>query len=171
MPADQPAPDSTKIAESLVLLEFVADLYPEANLLPKDPVLRAQVRFFIDAVSNKFNPGYRGYIFTGKATQADLINGFKDIQALLPEKGFAVGEWSIADAAIAPFIARMFVALENDLGAYAVGEGPKTLEIIKTSPELARISQYIQDLTSRQSFIDTFDPVCAFPHRLPRSHS
>ena len=55
-----------------------------------------------------------------------MIKGFKEIQALLPETGFAVGEWSLADAAIAPFIAWLFVALENDLGLYAPGEGPKT---------------------------------------------
>ena len=90
-----------------------------------------------------------------------MIKGFKEIQALLPETGFAVGEWSLADAAIAPFIARLFVALENDLGLYAPGEGPKTLEIIKTSPELKRIQQYITDITTRKSFVDTFDAVCA----------
>ncbi|THH20033.1 hypothetical protein EUX98_g8658 [Antrodiella citrinella] len=158
VPPEQPSPDSTKIAESLVLLEFVADIFPESNILPKDPVARAKVRFFIDAVGNKFNPAYFGYVVTGKGTQADLIKGFKDIQALLPETGFAVGEWSIADAAIAPFIARLFVALENDFGLYAVGEGPKTLELIKTSPELKRIQTYIDDITARKSFTDTFVP-------------
>ncbi|TCD64601.1 hypothetical protein EIP91_003866 [Steccherinum ochraceum] len=157
VPADQPSSESTKIAESLVLLEFVADLYPSANLLPKDPVKRAQARFFIDAVSTKFNPTYFGYSVTGKSSQADLIKAFKDIQALLPETGYAVGEYSIADAAIIPFISRLFVGLENDLGLYAIGEGPKTLELIKTSPELKRIQQYIQDVTSRTSFVSTFD--------------
>ncbi|KAH8093074.1 thioredoxin-like protein [Cristinia sonorae] len=159
VPPDQPSPNSTKIAESLVLLEFVADLYPSAKLLPEDPVLRAKVRFFIDAVSNKFNPAYFSYVITGKGNQEGLIQAFKDIQVLLPETGFAVGnEWSIADASITPFIARLFVALENDLGAYAVGEGPKTLELIKTSPELKRIQTYIQDVTTRPSFTSTFDP-------------
>jgi len=157
VPADQPSPDSTKIAESLVLLEFVADLFPQSNILPNDPVLRAKARFFIDAVGTKFNPAYFAYVVTGKGSQADLIKAFKDIQALLPETGYAVGEWSIADAAIAPFIARLFVALETDHGLYAVGEGPKTLELIKTSPELNRVQKYIQDITTRKSFVDTFD--------------
>lgn len=162
VPADQPSPDSTKIAESLVLLEFVADLYPAANLLPKDPVKRAEVRFFIDAVGTKFNPAYFSYVITGKGGSDDLVKAFKSIQDLLPPTGFAVGEWSIADAAIAPFIARLFVALENDLGLFAVGEGPKTLEVIKTSPELSRIQKYIQDITTRKTFVDTFDSVWNF---------
>lgn len=142
-----------------MLLEFVADLYPSANILPSDPVERAKVRFFIDTVSNKFNPAFFGYLITGKGNQEELIKGFKEIQALLPETGFAVGPWSIADAAIAPFIARLLVGLENDLGVYPVGEGPKTLELLKTSPELKRVYQYIQDLTARKSFTDTFDSV------------
>ncbi|THH20030.1 hypothetical protein EUX98_g8656 [Antrodiella citrinella] len=160
-PPDQPSPDSVKITESLVLLEFVADLYPEANLLPKDPVLRAKARFFIDCVTTKFVPVYMGYIISGKDSQADVIKLFKEFQDLLHETGYAVGEWSLADAAIAPFFARMFLAMENDLGMYAVGEGPKTLEILRTSSELQRIQKYVQDVTSRQSFIETFSPSVA----------
>ncbi len=44
------------------MLEFIADLYPESNLLPKDPVLRAKARFFIDAFSTKVSPFYMGFV-------------------------------------------------------------------------------------------------------------
>ncbi|KAG2364201.1 hypothetical protein BDR07DRAFT_1375254 [Suillus spraguei] len=43
---DDPSSLSTKIAESNVILEFLADLYPDSGLLPKDPVLRAKGRDF-----------------------------------------------------------------------------------------------------------------------------
>ena len=33
-----------------VLLEFIADLFPSANLYSDDPVRQAQLRFFIDAL-------------------------------------------------------------------------------------------------------------------------
>src|ERR1700761_1379909 len=46
---ENPSAESAKITESLVILEFIADLYPDSGLLPKDPVERARVRFFIDA--------------------------------------------------------------------------------------------------------------------------
>jgi len=155
---DHPSPESTKIAESLVLLEFVADLYPDSNLLPKDPVLRAKARFFIDAVSNKFNPGYFNFVIKGQGTVDDLIKVVGDIQALLPaEGGYAVGEYSIADAAIAPFIARLVVALENDLGGYAEGKGPDALKAIQESPKLGRFKKYTEDLFARPSFAATFD--------------
>jgi len=49
-----PSPESFKISESLILLEFIADLFPSTNLYPNDPVQRAQIRFFIDTLSTKF---------------------------------------------------------------------------------------------------------------------
>ncbi|KIJ15127.1 hypothetical protein PAXINDRAFT_99658 [Paxillus involutus ATCC 200175] len=54
---ENPSPELTKLAESLVLVQFVADLYPQANLFPQDPVLRAKTRFFIEVVSSKFSLG------------------------------------------------------------------------------------------------------------------
>ncbi|KAH8105169.1 hypothetical protein BXZ70DRAFT_998347 [Cristinia sonorae] len=157
VPADQPSPQSFKISESLVLTEFVAEVYADANLIPKDPVQRAKVRFFMDAAANKFEPLFFGYTFTGSVDQAGLIKGLEEFQTLLPKEGYAVGEWSIADAVVTPFVGRLFLALENDLGRYPVGEGPKTLEIIKTDPKLERIRKYMDDVTSRESFMSTFD--------------
>ncbi|KAG1751489.1 uncharacterized protein EDB91DRAFT_609702 [Suillus paluster] len=48
---ENPSPLSAKISESNVILEFVVDLYPDSGLLPKDPVLHAKVRFFINATT------------------------------------------------------------------------------------------------------------------------
>ena len=66
VPPDQPSPESAKIAESLVLLDFVADLFPDSHLLPKDPVQRARARFFIDTVSTKFVPAWIGLLARGE---------------------------------------------------------------------------------------------------------
>ncbi|KAI0784097.1 glutathione S-transferase C-terminal-like protein [Abortiporus biennis] len=158
VPPDQPSPESTKIAESLVLLEFVADLYPDSGLLPKDPVLRAKARFFIDAVSNKFNPAFFKFVFRGEGTLDEFVAAIKEIQALLPAEGYAIGPFSIADLALIPFWGRGLVAFENDLGGFAVGEGPKYLEAIKKNPELTRFLKYVDDVTSRPSFKATFVP-------------
>ncbi len=160
VPADQPSPESTKIAESLVLLEFLSDLYPDANLLPKDPVLRAKARFFIDAVSNKYNPGYFSYVVKGEeGGKEKLLKAIEEIQALLPAEGYAIGEWSIADAALTPFLGRLLVSLESDIGAYPEGEGPKTLNEIRQNEKFDRFNKYAQDVTTRRSFTDTFDKV------------
>jgi glutathione S-transferase len=54
------SPEPVKIAESLILLEFIADLFPSANMYTNNPVERAQIRFFIDTFLNNFvNPWFR----------------------------------------------------------------------------------------------------------------
>ena len=55
VPPDQPSSESAKIAESLVLIQFFADLAPESDLLPQDALGKAKVRFFLD-VFNKIQP-------------------------------------------------------------------------------------------------------------------
>lgn len=144
------------------MIEFVADLFPSAKLLPSDPVLRAKARFFYDAVGNKFNTAYFSYVIKSGGSQEALFKATEDLQALLPPTGFAVGEWSIADAAWTPFIARLFVALENDVGGYAVGEGPKTFQVLTNDAKFARFQQYWKDVSSRPSFVATFDKVRLF---------
>jgi glutathione S-transferase len=103
VPADQPSPQSIKLAESLILVEFVADLYPQSGLLPSDPVVRAQARFFVDAVSTKLIPAYMAWLRKGESYE-NFLKGVEAIQALLPQDApFAVGEaFTVADIAILP---------------------------------------------------------------------
>ncbi|KAI0674660.1 thioredoxin-like protein [Trametes maxima] len=152
---DQPSPDSVKIAESLVLVEFIADLFPKSGLLPADPVKRAQARFFIEGVSGKVVPSWIGYLL-GKAPADDFYEAFEYIQGLLPASGFAIGDFSIADVAVAPFLARARVALLNDIGKYPEGEGRKVWETITTG-KFARLAKYAEDLAARESVNATFD--------------
>lgn len=166
VPADQPSPESTKITESLILVEFVNDLYPEANLLPKDPVLRAKARLFADAVANKLERTQYRVINLGVKEETDLlVQAFDYIQSLLPQKGFVVGEFSFADIAIGPFLARIELLLSNDLGDWPAGqgEGPKLLELLQ-QPKLARIWEYARDIQARPSFVATWDKVKAIFH-------
>jgi glutathione S-transferase len=160
VPADQPSPSSTKLAESLILVEFIADLFPNSSLLPKDPVLRAQARFFIDTFTAKFTPANFAFQ-SGKAANADAIfSAIEQVQALLPPEGLAVGDgkkFTIADAAVAPFFGRMELALKNDFGAYPEGEGKKVWEALQTEGRFERWRKYWADLKARDSFKATFD--------------
>ena len=159
MSPDQPSPDSTKLVESLVLVEFIADLYPESGILPKDPVLRAKARLFVDAVSTKLGPAQAAVIHNGGDPE-QLVKAYEHLQALLPPQGFAIGEFSVADIAVAPFFARLELNLANDLGGFpeGKGEGPKILELLQ-SPKLARIQEYSKALLSHPSVASTFDKV------------
>ncbi|KAI1789486.1 hypothetical protein LXA43DRAFT_1062849 [Ganoderma leucocontextum] len=155
-PADQPSPSSTKLAESLVLVEFVGDLFPESRIVPTDPVKRAQARFFVEGVSSKFFPAYYAVLMKN-APAEDLYTAVEYIQSLLPAEGkFAVGEYSMADIAIAPFVARARMLFVNDIGAWEAGGGPKIWETITTG-KFARLGTYFDDLLARESFKATWD--------------
>lgn len=161
VPPDQPSPESVKLNESLVLVEFIADLYPESGILPADPVQRAKARLFIDAVSTKYSPAAFKVTHSGEGDPEALVQALESLQALLPPKGFVIGEFSIADIAIAPFFARLEVTLSNDLGPWPAnsGEGPKLLKLLQ-QPKLARLWEYFREVQSRPSFVSTFDKVC-----------
>ncbi|KAJ8480750.1 hypothetical protein ONZ51_g6457 [Trametes cubensis] len=151
-----PAPESAAINESLVILEFLADVFPEAHLLPVDPILRARVRLFINTVESKLVEGFRQFFFAyTPGADAVLLSGFEAIQALLPPTGFAAGEWSLADIAAAPFTAWVYLMLEHDLGPFPAGEGLRLFELLK-SPKFARLLAYIEEVQERPSFKRTF---------------
>ncbi|KAI0359759.1 thioredoxin-like protein [Trametes cingulata] len=155
VPPDQPPPESAKLVESLALIEFVADIFPEAKLLPADPVLREKARAFINIYQSFVNDPFRDVMFFATKPAEVLLEALEKLQSALPPTGFAVGEWSIADAAVIPFLARMFLYLEADLGKYSVEDGKKMREAI-ASDKFARLRQYVQDLRERKSFKDTW---------------
>ncbi|KAJ7472930.1 hypothetical protein B0H11DRAFT_2037780 [Mycena galericulata] len=158
VPADLPSPDSVKLAESLVIVEFIADLHPESSILPKDPVLRARIHYFVDAVSTRFLPAYIDAVILGKGFDA-LWTALEFLQSRLAEgKKYAVSdEFTAADIAIAPFFPRLEMCFKNDVGAFKAGEGPPAAEILFSSPRFARIAEYYQSIKERESFKGIFD--------------
>lgn len=74
------------------------------------------------------------------------------IQDLLPDNAiYAVSnEYTTADVAIAPSMARTDVCLRNDLGAFKEGEGKKIYEVLK-GEKYAKINRYFDALTARKS--------------------
>jgi glutathione S-transferase len=163
VPPDQPSPESTKLVESLILIEFIADLFPESHILPQDPVKRAQARYFVDVVSNTFVPKWAAFLIKGQSPDA-LYTAIETIQNLLPDDTpYANGEhFSIADISIAAFLARLELNTKNDIGGYAAGEGTKFYETWTTDPKYAKFWAYYGRLKERESFRKTFDEVrCA----------
>ncbi|KAI5823762.1 glutathione S-transferase [Schizophyllum commune Tattone D] len=157
-PPEAPSPDAVKLAESLVLVDFFNDLHPDHPLLPTDPVLRARARFFVEAVSSRLVPGWVAAYRQGEGFEK-LYAGLEFLQTLLPAGNkYVVGDqFTIADIAIAPFFARLEVALRDDVGSFAVGEGPKAWNVLQTEPRFARYREYWANLKARDSVKQTFD--------------
>ena len=160
---ENPSPESAKITESLVMLEFAADLYPDSGLLPKDPIDRARVRFFIDAFSTKvFLPASKFFVSGGdEETQRTFFAAIAELQELLPHNPqFAVGDhFTIADAALAPFLGFWELCFRHDVGKFPVGTGPRVHQELFQTERFARLQKYYANISSRESFKNTFDAV------------
>ncbi|KAI9061581.1 glutathione transferase omega class [Trametes sanguinea] len=154
-PGEAPSADAVKIPESRVILEFLADIFPTAHLLPKDPVLRARARLFITTVDTKLIKALVGFLFL-RAPLEDLLAVFEELQAALPPTGFAVGEWSIADACLIPVLLRVRSLLENAMGHYPAEVAKEGVDALR-SPRFARLQQYYEDVMARPSTAKTWD--------------
>lgn len=156
-----PSPESIKIAESLVLKEFLNDLVPEKGLLPSDPVKRARARFFIEAFSSKVSAPWFAAISKGEDPSGILLA--RDLLVELLPKGvsaYAVGEFSLADAAVIPFLARALAALKNDVGSYDEGKGKALYDTIQGEAKYERLRRCYAPVAGRDSFKSTFFEVC-----------
>jgi glutathione S-transferase len=157
---DAPSDESIKLAESAVLVELVADLYPEAKLMPSSPIERAQARFFVEFIGCKLLPAFFAFVFKG-AVGDPLKNVLDTIQQRLPRNSVFFGgdKPNIADISIAPFLARIRLQLKHDLGTFAEGEGLKLYEEVFEGEEFRVLREYSNALFARESFKKTFDEV------------
>ncbi|KAG2133278.1 glutathione S-transferase C-terminal-like protein [Suillus clintonianus] len=155
---ENPSPESTKLAESLILVEFIGDLYPSSGIVPADPVLRAKARFFVEIVSTKFSPDFKRFVFGNpETTHLALLAGVNAIQNILPDSGkYAVGDqYTFADISFTPLWARLIVLLQKGIGAYKDEERGSFWKAIE-DPKYAKFNGYVQRLLERQSFKSTF---------------
>ena len=161
VPPEEPSNESVKLNESAVIVEFIAETFPESKLMPEDPVQRARARIFATAFEAKWFEALKNFLF-GMASSAPLLEATEELQKLLPEAGYVVGEWSFADLLVLPSFARFDLLCRNEIGKYPLGEGKKVLDEL-ASHKFARMRKYMDDLFQRPSFKATFDEV----HRSP----
>ncbi|KAI0646574.1 thioredoxin-like protein [Trametes meyenii] len=154
-PDEAPTPESFKFAESVVILEFLADIFPDAHLLPADPTLRARARFFYHEVDNKLLKAFLGWVFMSVPTEA-LLSTLEYFQSLLPPTGYVAGEWSIADASITPVLARFMYSATTGRGAFKPEVAKEALEAFESS-RFTRLRKYYEDNMARPSMAKTWD--------------
>ncbi len=99
------------IPESLVILEYLEDRYPERPLLPLDPLGRARARLLYGRITAALGvPVFK----LARGTDAEKAAAAEAVKAALaaleseaPADGFLAGPFSIADIALAPFVAKL----------------------------------------------------------------
>ncbi|KAI8073595.1 glutathione S-transferase [Thamnidium elegans] len=149
--------EGQNIAESLVIIEYINDRFPKANLLPKEAIRRANVRFVIEFFTTKINGVFFKYLF-GSQDESSFEEFDKEINAslvrldkLLTQQSatgpyFLGNEFSLADIAIAPFFLRILGFSKIYLKGYQ-------FEALKTHP---RLEEFIKGITTRPSVTETY---------------
>jgi len=116
--------DGTLLTQSLAIIEYLDEIHPEPPLLPADPVARAQVRGFAQAIACDIHPlnnlvalNYlKGPLKHDQATADEwyrhwVTQGFDALEALVRPAPYAFGSRvTLADLCLVPqvFNARRF---------------------------------------------------------------
>ncbi|ORZ19883.1 thioredoxin-like protein [Absidia repens] len=145
--------DGTILAESLVIIELINDLYPEKKLLPSDPIQKAQIRFFIEYFNKLWTNLFKH--ITGQLSLEDYIKEAEPVwirvNELLLEQSqtgpyFLGDQFSLADVALAPFIARIRAVTSRSEAGFE-------FKAVKENPRLA---QFLQGVLDRPSFKESY---------------
>ena len=100
------------IPESLVILQYLEDRFPEQPLLPKDPLGRARSRLLSDRITallalHSFKLA-RGRDEERRAAAEGVRAALATLEREAPAEGLLAGpDLSLADIALAPFVARL----------------------------------------------------------------
>jgi maleylacetoacetate isomerase len=125
------------LLQSLAIMEYLDEVYPDPPLLPKDPIERAHVRAVAQIIACDIHPlnnvGPLSYLrHTLKADQSAIqewyrhwiVTGFEAIEALIRPAPYAFGRHvTVADICIVPQVAnarRFKVPLDRFPGVVAV---------------------------------------------------
>lgn len=110
--------DGTPLPESVVIMEFLEERYPEPPLLPADPADRAAVRLLIFRDHDLTGPYYA--LRRGEdGAREELDEALGRFEALLRERPYLSGaEYGLADIAFVPWFLRARDTLGVELGAF-----------------------------------------------------
>ncbi len=99
------------IPESIVILQYLEDRFPERPIFPADPLARARARLLYARITPaRGTPTFklaRGTEAEKAAAEGAIRDALAMLEAEAPEAGFLVGPFSIADIALAPFVAKL----------------------------------------------------------------
>ena len=123
-------PDGSLLTEFQTIAFWLADAYPDANLLPADAEARLRVMEVLDFIVGSVH--MRGFTFVivpmkfspNESTQADLVAhgkaqieiGFARLAEILGDKDWLMGDFTVADAALF-YLTRWAVAKGLDMPA------------------------------------------------------
>jgi glutathione S-transferase len=142
------------VFESAVILEYLEDAFPDAALMPVDPVARAHLRVWIDFANTRLHPAFMALLGADAAAFDERVRAFESCLGMIedtlartgmPGPYFAGSRFTLADAAYAPSFERF--AVLPALKAYGVPD------------RFARIGEWRAALAARDSVRACADPL------------
>ncbi len=96
------------VYESAIINEYLEEKYPEMPLMPRDPLLRAKVRIWVDYFNTRVHAAasdlaHDRQVDKARAKMAEYLTTLD--QAMAGRK-YLVGDYSLADVTFIPFYTR-----------------------------------------------------------------
>ncbi|XP_042509560.1 probable glutathione S-transferase [Macadamia integrifolia] len=140
------------ICESLIIVQYIDEVWKETSpLLPSDPHLRAQARFWADFVDKKVFDCVKRILFTKDDKEAgkEYIECLKLLEGELGEKPYFGGEnFGYVDLSFIPFYLQKF-------GNFSLeAECPKLITWAKRCLQKESVSKSFADLEKVGDFIE-----------------
>lgn len=113
---------------------------------------RAKARLFIDAVNAKLQNPLFDFLIRGESLEP-LVAALEHLQSLLPAGAkFAVGtKFTNADAALAPFLWRLEISANHNLGGFKSADRDSFVEAYQ-SQRFEKLRTYFENIKSNKIF-------------------
>ncbi|GKC34180.1 glutathione S-transferase [Tanacetum coccineum] len=153
--------DGKPICESNIIVQYIDDAWNKSpSLLPSDPYLKAQARFWADFIDKKiYEVTYRIWSKKGDETEIakkEFMDSLKILEGQVGDKPYLIGDsFGYADIALIP-CACWFYTLET-LGKMSIEkECPKLVAWVKRCMERESVSKSLADPQKVYEFVLQF---------------
>ena len=96
------------VYESAIIDEYLEEKYPDVPLMPKDPLIRARIRIWIDYCNTRVQraAGYIAHNYKIEESRAELRGYLENLNREMQGREYIAPEYSLADITYIPFFVR-----------------------------------------------------------------
>lgn len=96
------------VYESAIIDEYLEEQYPEAPLMPKDPLTRARIRIWIDYCNTRVQraAGYIAHNYKVEESRTELRTYLENLNRQMQGREYTADGYSLADITYIPFFVR-----------------------------------------------------------------